>query len=121
MKPLPTYDQASGVENVYPYFTLAVDFLMKNRDIKTLEDFCVNLGKGQEVSVAFQNIFGTPLEKFYEEFEAYFTKTFSIPVEKGGALPSGGEDQSQIPQGYSSWEEFCKAQPKDFRCTAYEP
>ncbi len=36
------------------------------------------------------------------------------------APPSGG-DQSQIPQGYSSWEEFCKAQIDDSRCSAYKP
>lgn len=109
IKPIQTYDEAQNVENIYPYFALAVDFLMKNKDIKTLDSFCVNLGKGQEVSVAFQNAFGVPLEKFYSDFEAYFTQTFLIPVEKGGIPPSGGApssggwDQSQIPQGYSSW------------------
>lgn len=34
--------------------------------------------------------------------------------------PTSG-DQSQVPQGYSSWEEFCKAQQGDSRCTAYKP
>ena len=128
VKSIQTYDEAQNVENIYPYFALAVDFLMKNKDIKTLDSFCVNLGKGQEVSVAFQNAFGVPLEKFYSDFEAYFTKTFSIPVGKGGVPssgggtpPSGGGNQSQIPQGYSSWGEFCKVQPKDSRCPANKP
>ncbi len=34
---------------------------------------------------------------------------------------SGGGDQSQIPQGYSSWTDFCKANPGDSRCTSYKP
>jgi len=86
-KPIQTYDEAQNVEGMYPYFALAVDFLMKNKDIKTLDSFCVNLGKGQEVSVAFQNAFGVPLEKFYSDFEVYFTKTFSIPMKRGGVPP----------------------------------
>lgn len=36
------------------------------------------------------------------------------------APPTSG-DQSQVPQGYSSWQEFCKAQPDDSRCAAYKP
>ena len=32
--------------------------------------------------------------------------------------PSGG-DYSRPPQEYSSWEEFCKAQPSDSHCSAY--
>lgn len=127
IKSIQTYDEAQNAEGMYPYFALAVDFLMKNRDIKTLDSFCVNLGKGQEVSVAFQDAFGTPLEKFYEEFEAYATKTFSIPVGKGEIPPSGGAPpsevggQSQIPLEYSSWADFCKAQPQDSRCAAKQP
>lgn len=126
LKQIQTYDEARGVENIYPYFASAVDFLMKNKDIKTLEDFCINLGKKQEISVAFQNAFDIPLEQFYSDFKAYFTKTFSIPIEEGvplkGEVPSsGGGDESQIPQGYSSWADFCKVQPKDSRCTVYKP
>ncbi len=34
--------------------------------------------------------------------------------------PSGG-DQSGIPQGYSSWAEFCKTNYGDSRCSAYTP
>ncbi len=33
----------------------------------------------------------------------------------------GGGDQSAIPQGYSSWVEFCTANPGDSRCAAYQP
>lgn len=32
-----------------------------------------------------------------------------------------GGDQSQIPQGFSSWEAFCRANPGDSRCSAYMP
>lgn len=120
VRPLQMYDEAKLDTTLYPYLTLAVDFLMKNRDIKTLDDFCVNLGKKQDVSVAFQNAFGVSFETFRSAFEAYFTKTFSISVEAGGAPPSV-DKESQIPQGYSSWADFCKVQPKDSRCGAYKP
>ncbi|TSC74574.1 MAG: hypothetical protein G01um101444_260 [Parcubacteria group bacterium Gr01-1014_44] len=40
--------------------------------------------------------------------------------EPGGQAGPGG-DQSQIPQGYSSWQEFCMAQVGDPRCSAYNP
>ncbi|TSC77385.1 MAG: hypothetical protein G01um101429_1085 [Parcubacteria group bacterium Gr01-1014_29] len=33
---------------------------------------------------------------------------------------SPGGDYSGFPQGYSSWEEFCKAQPDDSHCSAYK-
>ncbi len=32
-----------------------------------------------------------------------------------------GDDQSAIPQGFSSWEEFCRANSGDSRCAAYQP
>ncbi len=32
-----------------------------------------------------------------------------------------GGDQSAIPQGFSSWADFCKANPGDSRCAAYQP
>ncbi len=35
--------------------------------------------------------------------------------------PPQSGDQSQIPQGYSSWEAFCRAQIDDSRCSAYKP
>lgn len=104
--------------SAYPLFTVAIDYLMKDRPIKTLDDFCMNLanGKGMGIPKAFETAFGISLEKFYEEFESY-RKTW----------PSGGGDQSQvggqsqIPQGYSSWADFCKVQPQDSRCTASKP
>ena len=71
LKPLQMYEKESHPGAEYFYFTLALDLLMKNRDIKTLDDFCANIGKGQDVPVAFQNAFGISLDKFYEEFEAY--------------------------------------------------
>ncbi|MEK7546788.1 MAG: LamG domain-containing protein [Patescibacteria group bacterium] len=37
-----------------------------------------------------------------------------------GVQQQQGGDQSAIPQGYSSWEEFCKANIGDSRCTAYQ-
>ena len=107
--------------STYPLFTVAIDYLMKDRPIKTLDDFCVNLanGKGMGIPKAFETAFGISLDKFYEEFESY-RKTWP----SGGALPSGGGNQSQIPQvdflkGYSSWEEFCKAKPED--CANFKP
>ena len=57
----------------YSFFNMAVDYLMKNRDIKTLDDFCANLasGKGMSMPEAFEDAFGIPLEKFYGDFESY--------------------------------------------------
>lgn len=102
----------------YPLFTVAIDYLMKDRPIKTLDDFCVNLadGKGMGIPKAFDTAFGISLEKFYEEFESY-RKTWP----SGGVPSSGGGNQSQIPQGYSSWADFCKVQPQDSRCPANKP
>lgn len=55
----------------YFLFNMAIDYLMKDRDIKTLDSFCTNIGEGQTGPEAFQNAFGVSLDKFYEEFEAY--------------------------------------------------
>ena len=76
----------------YSLFNMAVDYLMKNKPIKTLDDFCVNLadGKGMSMPKAFEAAFGITLEKFYGEFESY-RKTWS------GESSSG---QGQISQGY---------------------
>lgn len=72
LKPLRAYEKdAQTSVSTYSYFALALQLLMKNRDIKTLDDFCANVKKGQEVSAAFQNAFAIPLEKFYSDFEAY--------------------------------------------------
>lgn len=71
LKPLQAYEEGTNLESIYSYFTLAIEFLVKNKDIRALDDFCTNLGKGQELSIAFQNAFGITLDKFYEDFEAY--------------------------------------------------
>jgi len=55
----------------YPLFTLGIDYLMTDRNIKTLDDFCVNINNGQDVSTAFQNAFSISLDQFYEDFESY--------------------------------------------------
>lgn len=72
---LNSYEQVKGAStdtSLYGYFALAIDYLVKDKNIKTLDDFCINLGKGQGVSVAFQNAFSILLEKFYSDFEAYY-------------------------------------------------
>ncbi len=50
---------------------MAIDYLVKDKDIKTLDNFCANIGKEQDLSTAFQNAFGITLDKFYEDFESY--------------------------------------------------
>ncbi len=58
--------------------------------------------------------------KNQEECTAYCTANFEdeeckkMMQDFGGQ--SGGGDQSQIPKGYSSWEEFCKTHDGDSRC-----
>ena len=75
LKPLSSYEQESDVDiGQYMYFALAVNQLSKDKDIKTLDNFCTNLGKGQPVSAAFESAFGLPLEKFYSDFETYRQK-----------------------------------------------
>lgn len=60
-----------GSVDKYPLFTLAIDYLMKDKDMKTLDNFCANIGKGQDASTAFQNAFGISLDEFYKNFESY--------------------------------------------------
>ena len=57
----------------YSFFNMAVDYLMKDKPVKALDDFCVNLadGKGMSMPKAFETAFGISLDKFYEDFEAY--------------------------------------------------
>lgn len=69
LKSFITPEQASV--DKYPLFALAIDYLMKSRDIKTLDNFCENIGNGQNAQTAFQNAFGISLDKFYEDFESY--------------------------------------------------
>ena len=75
LKPLSGYEQEADVDiGQYMYFALAVNRLSKDKDIKTLDNFCTNLRKGQPVSAAFESTFGFPLEKFYSDFENYRQK-----------------------------------------------
>lgn len=57
----------------YPFFAMAIDYLMKDRQIKTLDDFCANLagGNGMSMPQAFEDAFGITLEQFYNDFESY--------------------------------------------------
>ena len=56
------------------YFALAVSQLIKDKDFKSLDNFCSNLSKGQAIPTAFQNAFGISLDKFYSDFETYRQK-----------------------------------------------
>jgi len=69
LKSLETSEQISV--DKYPLFTLAIDYLMKDRDVKTLDDFCANLGNGMDRSKAFETAFGISLDEFYKNFESY--------------------------------------------------
>ncbi len=84
----------------YSMYAMAIDFLMKDRPIKALDDFCANLagGKGMSMPKAFEKAFGITLEKFYEDFENS-RKTWSSdsPIQ-----PSQNQGQGQIPQQYCS-------------------
>ena len=94
----------------YFLFNMAIDYLMKDRDIKTLDDFCANIGKGQDAKTAFQNAFGISMDKFYSDFENY-RSTWSSMSSTSGQQPDCSTFES-IPscsylteaQGYS----FCK-------------
>lgn len=55
----------------YFLFNMAVDYLMKDKPVKTLDDFCANLGSGMSAPKAFETTFGMTKEKFYDGFEAY--------------------------------------------------
>ncbi|MBI2012223.1 hypothetical protein HYS91_05660 [Candidatus Daviesbacteria bacterium] len=72
VKLLNSYEKEISTDvSLYGYFALAVDYLVENTNIKALDNYCANIGKGQELSVAFQNAFGISLEKFYSDFEVY--------------------------------------------------
>ncbi|HLD80504.1 MAG TPA: hypothetical protein VJA40_00695 [archaeon] len=71
-KPLREYEGEGRFEDFYFYFTLAVDLLLKDHELRELDDFCENLGNGQQGPAAFQDAFGFPLEEFYQDFEAYY-------------------------------------------------
>ena len=61
----------ANLQFAYPLFATAVDYLIQDKPITVLDDFCTNIGKGQDVPTAFQNAFGTTIDKFYDQFEAY--------------------------------------------------
>jgi len=69
LKSFETSEQISV--DKYPLFTLAIDYLMEDKPIKSLDDFCANIGKGQDAPTAFQNAFGISLDDFYKNFESY--------------------------------------------------
>ena len=73
LKPLSAYEKVATADVVssYSYFALALELLMKNRDIKTLDNFCTNIGQKESVPAAFEKAFGISLENFYVEFEKY--------------------------------------------------
>ena len=108
LKSFETSEQISV--DKYPLFTLAIDYLMKDRDIKTLDDFCANIGKGQDAPTAFQNAFGISMDEFYKNFESY-RKTWSSDSSTSTQQPDCSTFES-IPscsylteaQGYA----FCK-------------
>ena len=75
LKPLSSYTEEADVNiGQYMYFALAVSQLIKNKDLKSLDNFCSNLSQGQARPVAFQNAFGISLDKFYSDFESYRQK-----------------------------------------------
>ncbi len=74
----------------YFLYTMAVDYLMKDKPIKALDNFCANLGNRMTMPKAFETAFGISLDKFYEEFESY-RKIWSSESSSG---------QNQIPQEY---------------------
>ncbi len=71
---LKSFESKQGMSvPLYTFYTVAVDYLMKDKPKKVLDDFCVNLadGKGMSMPKAFETAFGISLEKFYENFESY--------------------------------------------------
>ncbi len=57
----------------YALYALAVNYLMRDKPKKVLDDFAVNLadGKGMSMPQAFEKAFNITLDKFYENFESY--------------------------------------------------
>ena len=102
--PLKSFETNEGTSHanllfVYPLFATAVDYLIKDKPITVLDDFCADIGKGQDVKLAFQNAFGIALDKFYQDFEAY-RKTWNDIQNQQQQYPQSG---SQTPQEYCSY------------------
>jgi hypothetical protein len=55
---------------------LAVDYLLRSRDISELFKFWEDIGDGYRWQDAFMRRFGTPVQTFYDNFEAYYTATW---------------------------------------------
>ena len=69
---LQSFENPTGLDfSAYSLFNMAVDYLMTDKPIKNLDDFCVNLDNGMSMPKAFEAAFGLPLDKFYEDFETY--------------------------------------------------
>lgn len=70
--PLESFENPNSSDfSAYFLFNMAIDYLMKDRPVKTLDDFCANLGNGMSMPKAFETTFGMTKDKFYEGFEAY--------------------------------------------------
>lgn len=85
---------------------------------------CLNsLGQGGGGGGGAEQQQGTPNPAMQAKFQSCQPKVQGGGGQQPpqGSQPPSGGDQSQVPRGYSSWEEFCKAQPGDSRCTAYKP
>jgi len=57
----------------YALYCLAVNYLMKDKTKKVLDDFAVYMadGNGTSMPQAFEKAFNITLDKFYENFESY--------------------------------------------------
>ncbi len=92
---LQSFQNPTGLDfSAYFLYTMGIDYLMKDKPIKSLDDFCANLGSGMSMPKAFETAFGISLNKFYEDFESY-RKNWSSESSSG---------QGQIPQEY---QEYC--------------
>lgn len=72
LKPLKTYEKATPTSPAtYSYYALALELLMKNNDVKAIDNFCTYIGQKDLPAVAFEKAFGVGLDQFYINFESY--------------------------------------------------
>ena len=72
VKLLNSYEEETTTDvPLYGYFALAVDYLVENSSVKALDNYCANIGKGEDLPTAFQKAFGISLKNFYSDFEDY--------------------------------------------------
>lgn len=72
LKPLKTYEKETPTSPAtYSYYALALELLMKDNDIKAIDNFCTYIGQKESAAVAFEKAFGIPLDQFYTNFESY--------------------------------------------------